>query len=72
MLRDDWIERHRRLRIKGKRGSSMSESTSEAPDANPPEEEGRELLSTLHTVAIAGLSNSLERGNHRQGDVDMF
>lgn len=50
----------------------MSESTSEAPDANPPEEEGRELLSTLHTVAIAGLSNSLERGNHRQGDVDMF
>lgn len=45
----------------------MSEVICEMPDANPPEEEVREILSTLRTVAIIGLSNNPERDSHRVG-----
>ena len=45
----------------------MSEVTCEMPDANPPEEEVRKILSTLRTVAIVGLSNNPDRDSFRVG-----
>lgn len=45
----------------------MSEVTCEMPDANPPEEEVREILTISSTVAIVGLSNDPERDSHRVG-----
>jgi len=37
----------------------------EMPDANPPEAEIRDILKTLRTVAIVGLSNDVVRDSHR-------
>mgnify|MGYP000874942824 CR=1 FL=1 len=45
----------------------MSEVTCEMPDANPPDAEMMDILKTLHTVAIVGLSNNPERDSHRVG-----
>lgn len=44
---------------------SEDQITCEMPDANPPDEEIRAILSRMRAVAVVGLSNDPQRDSHR-------